>query len=102
MARLSQASWLAPLLFRLTVGVAVVLFLLVLLTPLLDRDGTPGAAPPRIVWIFARDGTVRKTALGCAVGLTVTAFVFFRGRPTARSAPRPQLKLPPPVNVVGA
>jgi hypothetical protein len=53
----------------------------------------------RIVGLFADDSSVRKTALAGAIGLAVTAFVFFR-----RRGPHPATDShrPPPSNVVGA
>jgi hypothetical protein len=71
------------------------LVLLVLAAPALDKGGDWPAEPlPRAVALFARDVTLRRTALGSAAGLVATALVFFR----------PQRTRPPhsPTDVVGA
>jgi hypothetical protein len=53
--------------------------------------------------LFARDATLRKTTIATALGLAVTACVFFRPAPTARTTSRKQGKPPPPSSgVVGA
>ena len=44
---------------------------------------------------------VRRTAVASAVGLMVTAFVFFKS-PKPRPGTLPQPRLPPPTDVVGA
>lgn len=90
-------------LFQFVLGLAGFLAGLVFLCPLLDQ----GAARPhgfhRMVALFARDSTVRQTTVASAIGLAVTALVFFR---PAGAAPAPvprQPRLPqPPSNVVGA
>ena len=71
------------------------LVVLVLAAPALDKGGELPAEPlPRALALFARDTTLRRTALGSAAGLAATAVVFFR----------PQRTRPPhsPTDVVGA
>lgn len=93
---MSQATWLPRLLHWLILGVAATLFLLVLLTPLFDN----GSA--RLVTLFAGDPVVRRTALASAIGLTVTACVFFRTPGTKANSRKPSPVLPPRPPVVGA
>lgn len=92
-------------LFRLTTLLALLLFLLTLAAPALA--GTDLLAVPRWLALFAGDMVVRRTAIGCAVGLFITALVFFRGpRDPAASEP-PDEEPPPPrrprsTNTIGA
>jgi hypothetical protein len=53
------------------------------------------------VRLFAEDAAVRRTALASALGLTVTAFVFFRPPPPPRVVKKPS-KNSPPGNIAGA
>jgi hypothetical protein len=76
---------LTRLLFWLVVGAALALLGLVLLAPLLG-------AHSRLLGLFAGDATLRRTAVASALGLLVTASVFFRappGAPPRRKRPRP-------------
>jgi hypothetical protein len=87
---------LPRLLFWLNLGVAATLAVLVGVAPLLD-DGSG----PKLMALFSQDATVRQTALAAAIGLAVTAWVFFRSLPSGGdSIPTP--RLPPPNNMVGA
>ncbi len=63
------------LLLVLTVSVALLLILLVLLAPQAQAK-LPGPVP--LLRLFAEDIPVRRAAIACAVGLFVTAMVFFR------------------------
>ena len=65
--------WLPRILFALTVGLAAILVIFVLLAPWL-ADTVQGG----LFALFAHDAVVRRTTLASAVGLLVTAFVFFR------------------------
>jgi hypothetical protein len=81
------------LLFLLTLGLSALLFLLVLLSPLLDNGQV------RVLVLFARDAAVRRTAVASALGLAVTASVFFRpgvGLPTLPRKVRQSRRPPPP------
>ena len=80
------------LLFGLVCAVSAGLIGLVLLAPVL----TPG---PAWLSLFACDAAVRRTAVASALGLLVTACVFFRPPPDASS--RRERRRPPP-GAVGA
>jgi hypothetical protein len=92
--------WLLRVLFLLGVASAAGLFLLVFGAPLLDNGGTSATGWPRVVAVFARDATLRRTALASGLGLVVTACVFFRPPPGARRVRNP--RLPPPPDIAGA
>jgi hypothetical protein len=93
-----RRSWLPRLLFLFTLGVSALLFLLVFLSPLLDNGQV------RVLALFARDAAVRRTAVASALGLAVTASVFFR--PGNRLPPLPRRvkpsRRPPPPAGAGA
>ena len=74
--------WLPLMLFVGTLLVAAVLLLLVLLMPFLV-EYVPMLA------LFAEDTTVRRTSLAGALGLLVTAFVFFRPKASILSPKKP-------------
>jgi hypothetical protein len=84
------------LLFGLAFVLSLGLILLVILAPLSDN----GEA--RVLALFAHDPATRRTAIASAVGLIVTACVFFR--PPSRPAPRKRRRAtaPPPPSVAGA
>jgi hypothetical protein len=96
--------WFPRLLFRLAVAASAALIVLVFLSPLVDNGEPSPEGVGRLFAVFARDATTRRTALASAVGLTVTACIFFRlpsrPRPPIRRA-RPT-KLPPPPRNAGA
>ena len=92
--------WLPCLLFLVTVALAVALAGIVLLAPFLDENPTGADGWSRLLAIFARDTTVRRTALASSLGLLVTAFVFFRPGLFRASGKKSRNKQPPPV--VGA
>ena len=100
MAARFRLTWLPRFLFRATLIAAVLLIALVFLTPLLDNESRRPAGWRKLVALFARDAVLRRTAVASAVGLAVTASIFFK-------SPRPrhvlqQPRLPPPTDVVGA
>jgi hypothetical protein len=71
--------WLPRVLFRATMTAAAGLVGLVLLAPLLPLDSSH--SPATKCWhLFANDGTLRQVAVVSAVGLWITAVVFFRPR----------------------
>ena len=74
-------------LFRLTCGLAVLLAMVVCSAPFLDGNDPTPKGWRRIVALFARDATLRRTGLAGAAGLLVTAFVFFQ---SAAPSSRPQ------------
>jgi hypothetical protein len=90
--------WVPRLLFFGTLCIAGVLALAVALAPwLLGLLSTPETG----VRLFAEDATVRRTALASALGLTVTAFFFFRPPPAPRPVKKPS-RNSPPGNIAGA
>jgi hypothetical protein len=71
-------DWLNPLLYWLTVAMAVGLAALLVIAPWLDSGG---ATPDRgllVLRLFAEDDALRRIALAVALGLIVTARIFFR------------------------
>lgn len=74
------------LLFWLACAASTGLLGLVLFAPLLARE--PGFAPRWLV-LFGHDATVRRTAVASALGLVVTASIFFRAPPAKRKRPQP-------------
>ena len=74
--------WLPRMLFFFTLLIAAALILAVAGTPWLL---TAWPAAPRIVQVFASDTTVRRVSIASAVGLIVSAFVFFRTKGGLRS-----------------
>ncbi len=54
----------------------------------------------RMLRLFAHDSTVRRTTVASAVGLAVTAFVFFR--PGVLRLKKTRVRRPPPSPVAGA
>ena len=103
MGRRGGAGWLPRSLFRVTVLAATVLLGGVALAPALGDGGVGLGGWSRLLNLFAHDPVVRRTALAGAIGLYVTAGVFFRMPPKPRNgSPRPPRLPPPPGNVVGA
>ena len=95
-------AMLPRFLFCVTVGSAAGLFLLVIVAPWLDNTFSGPRGWLRLVALFAHDATLRRTALASALGLLVTAFVFFRRpRLPRRLSPR-RRRLPPPPTIAGA
>jgi hypothetical protein len=88
-------TWLPMLCLLAALAVAVALVAAVVVSPWL----LPEQSPPRLLELFALDGTVRRTALASAAGLVVTAFVFFR--PRTRSKKRSPNE-PTPGSMAGA
>jgi hypothetical protein len=90
--------WLPRMLFCGIMLVAIVLLALVTAMPFLLEE-LPFTHP--LLQMFAEDVTVRRTALAGAIGLVVTACVFFRpnGTMPARKA---SAKKPPADTMAGA
>lgn len=90
--------WLPRLLFAATLVCAGSLAVGVAAAPwLLGRLTRPTPA----LRLFAEDVAVRRTALASALGLSVTAFVFFRPPPAAQP-PKKSPRNSPPGNIAGA
>ena len=87
-------SLLPRFLFLLTITAALGLIVLVIAAPVLDNKQP-------VVAVFAQDVTLRRTALASALGLLVTACVFFRV-PSNSKKPAKSTKLPPPPDIAGA
>lgn len=84
-----------PWLFAAAWLIAGMLGGLVIVTPFLTPGDT--SLGGRLLGLFATDVTVRRTALASAIGLVVTACVFFRPSPLDK---KKKVKQPPPM--VGA
>ena len=81
----SRLRWLVRaffqrVLFWLACAVSAGLLALVAFAPLL---ASPTRSAPRWLDLFAHDAAVRRTAVASALGLVVTASIFFRTPPRA-------------------
>lgn len=81
----------------IAVGLVGMVVLAPSIAPRMARLGTNHTA----VQLFADDAAMRRTAIGSAIGLFVSAFVFFRGPSSRRNSWAADTK-PPPRNVIGA
>ena len=97
MVRRLPTSWLPRWLFRLSWLASAALILVVFLAPRLDNK-----VPSRVLTLFARDAALRRTAVASAVGLAVTACVFFRSPGAPRRLSPRRRRLPPPPDLAGA
>ena len=84
---------IARLLFVFTAFCALALAAAVVVSPWLDAASYPDWS--RLIRLFSNDLTVRRTAIASAIGLGVTAVVFFRPG-LLRRKPRED-KQPPPI-----
>jgi hypothetical protein len=90
----SRLRWLVRaffqcVLFWLACATSAALVALVAFAPLLADESR---LAPRWLVLFARDAAVRRTAVASALGLVVTASIFFRtppGPPAKRKRDRP-------------
>jgi hypothetical protein len=89
-------AWLRRWLFRGSLALAAGLVVLLVVAPWLGGDAA-GNTLARLVALFGHDTTLRRTCLAAAVGLAVTACVFFQ--PVGRPARPPRR---PPSDVAGA
>lgn len=80
-----QFAWLPRVLFAITMMLALLLGATVLAAPLAVRFSI--ARNERVLQLFAKDATLRRTSLASACGLAVTAWVFFRPPRSPRKAP---------------
>jgi succinate-acetate transporter protein len=90
--------WLPLMLFCGIMFVAIVLLALVTAMPFVIED-LPVTHP--LLQMIAEDATVRRTAIAGAIGLVVTACVFFRPN-AAVLARQASAKKPPPDTMAGA
>jgi hypothetical protein len=88
--------WLPLMLFAGTLLVAAILVILVAVMPLLSERFL---VPNQVLSLFAADVTVRRTSIAGAIGLIVTACVFFRPNALARKS---SSKKPPGDTMAGA
>jgi hypothetical protein len=80
-----RECWLPLLLFSSALLMAFTLLTLVIASPLAN-DYLPES---QFIHLFADDATVRRSSIAGAIGLVVTAFVFFRPNLSAgRKAPK--------------
>jgi len=84
--------WLPRLLFVTTLALAVLFALVVLCAPWVAEKDQPG-----LLALFAGDAIVRRTTVAGAVGLAVTACVFFRPGGFLFLRSRAEKKTPPPM-----
>ncbi len=84
--------WLPRFLFIATLGLSGALAAVVIFAPWLGSDHQP-----EILTLFAKDAIVRRTALASAVGLVVTAFVFFRPGGFLFFRAKDKNRVPPPM-----
>jgi hypothetical protein len=89
-------AWLRRWLFRGSLGLAAGMVVLVAVAPWLGGDAA-GGTTARLMALLGYDTTLRRTCLAAAVGLAVTACVFFQ--PVGRPARPPRR---PPSDVAGA
>lgn len=87
--------------YRLNVVASALLLLVLGIGPWLD-DGLPAAGWRRYLVLFARDATMRRVALVCALGLAVTALTCFRPQAKLCRTPRRPAASDDPKSFLGA
>jgi len=104
MASPFRVSWHQRILFFGTCALSAGLLAFVLAAPLLVRSMPERASWSQLAGLFAGDVALRRITAASAIGLLVTACVFFRPPPSFQSMNRKprRLKLPPPPRVAGA
>jgi hypothetical protein len=102
MAGKRRLAWLPRICYHLCLGVAALIAATVLLAPFVDRGGPAPRGVHRIVALVARDVALRRTALASAIGLGVTAGVFFRPQMRAYGAKRAAASSESPGKMMGA
>ncbi len=84
-----EHRWFALMLFGLACVLGALLGLLVLLAPWLARSEPTEDFWQQVLDLFARDVVVRRVSVASALGLVVTAFIFFHpGRARYRRSSR--------------
>ena len=91
------SSWFRRLLYRLTLLASLALISLVIFSPWVENK-----VSSRLVSVFAHDRTLRRTSVASALGLLVSACVFFRIPGAPRRVPPKSPQAPPPPNMAGA
>lgn len=86
--------WLPRACFTVAFALALALAVAVAIAPWIPADDRP------LVALFAESRGVRGAAIAGAIGLFVTACVFFRASGSRSEKPSP--KEPPPGNMAGA
>jgi hypothetical protein len=89
----TERTWLSSLLFVLAWTAAALLVLLIVVAPWLDPDVPEPDGWQLVLHLFAQDTALRRTSVASALGLVVTAHVFFQ---TPRLPPVPPPPVPPP------
>src|SRR6516165_7192998 len=78
MIRRFLSYWIPRLCFLLATGTALFLIVLVCGAPIVHNGAVTAGRWSNVTIIFAEDATLRRTSVASAVGLFVTALVFFR------------------------
>lgn len=86
------------ILFLFTGTLSLALIALVLFAPSLIRDNLD--EQPHLLLLFAFDATIRRAAIACALGMLVTAWVFFRS--SAQASDSKSSKRSRSANTIGA
>jgi len=100
-----ERRWLTQVLFALSCLSSSLLLLLVLLAPWLGPKQPPADVWEQVLELFGKDVVVRRISVACALGLLVTAFIFFQPsrthqqRTTSRRSSR---QAPPTSPMAGA
>jgi hypothetical protein len=97
---LPERTWPGWALFGLAWMAAALLVLLVVVAPWLDTDTPEPDGWQLVLHLFAQDAALRRTSMASALGLVVTAHVFFRPGQTPPLPPPPMP--PPPPTMAGA
>lgn len=64
--------WLPRWLWRISLGLSILMVALIVAAPLIDYGESP------LIALLARDLTARRTCVAGAIGLLATAAIFFR------------------------
>ncbi|MCS6850334.1 MAG: hypothetical protein NZ700_04100 [Gemmataceae bacterium] len=96
---MSGRPCLPRLLNACCLGGAILLGVMVIVSPWLDDGTSQSASAWHMIELLARDPASRRTAIATAIGLAATARIFFRSLPEAsgplgRKSPKPPV---PPV-----
>jgi hypothetical protein len=78
MIRRFLSYWIPRLCFLLATGTALSLIVLVCGAPIVHNGAVTVGRWSNVTLVFAEDSTLRRTSVASAIGLFVTALVFFR------------------------